>query len=341
MLFQCYIIGQFKYLFSELFIKLLVFGGKGNIISTEMDEFSFINWIRGRQQKDKNITIGIGDDCAAVKTGNNKLYLISTDMLVQGTHFELEKNTPGEIGKKSIACSISDLAAMGCPAKYALISICFPGDVKTRFAKELFNGMQKEADDYNIKIIGGDIVSGRKILAINVVMIGETNSLKPVERSGARIGDAIMATGTLGGSISGKHLTFKPRLKEGIKLNKEYHVNSMIDISDGLLADLNHILQESKAGAVLYEDKIPVSEDAGKLSRKTGLTALHHALYDGEDYELLFTLTKKSSERLLLSNSFPVQVSLIGHIRKTGGISIQDSNGKLRRVKPKGYEHFK
>ncbi len=306
-----------------------------------MDEFSFIRWIRSGQKKDKNIVIGIGDDCSSIKVNENQYCLITTDMLVEGTHFELEKNKPGEIGRKSIACSISDIAAMGCYAKYAVVSICFPSKAKTKFAKELFKGMKEEADVYNIKIIGGDIISGKKMLAINVAMFGKNDGLRPVTRSGARVGDAIMVTGTLGGSILRKHITFKPRLKEGIILNKKFNINSMIDVSDGLLADLNHILEESRVGAVLYEDKIPVSNDARKFARKTGLSTLHHALHDGEDYELLFTLPNRESEKLLVSSSFPIRVSKIGHIKKPSGIIMQDTNGKQKRIKPVGYEHFK
>ncbi len=306
-----------------------------------MDEFSFIKWIRNNQKKDKNIIIGIGDDCSSIKINHNLLYLITTDMLVEGTHFELKKNTPRKIGKKSIACSISDIAAMGCSAKYAVVSICFPLKTKTRFAKELFLGMKEEADEYNIKIIGGDIVKGKKMLAINVAMFGKNDGLKPVTRSGAKVDDAIMVTGTLGGSILRKHISFRPRLKEGLILNKKFSINSMIDVSDGLVADLNHLLEESGAGASLYEDKIPISADAKKLARKTGLSVLYHALHDGEDYELLFTLSNKESERLLASRSFSIRVSKIGHIKKQSGIFMQDSNRKLRKIKPLGYKHFK
>jgi len=306
-----------------------------------MDEFSFIKWIRSNQKEDKNIVIGIGDDCASIKIDGNKQCLVTTDMLVEGTHFDLKKNTPGEIGKKSIACSISDIAAMGCSAKYAVVSICFPQETRTKFAKELFLGMKRETDAYNIKIIGGDVVSGKKMLVVNVAMYGENKGLTPVTRSGAKVDDAIMVTGALGGSILKKHFAFKPRLKEGQLLNKKFNINSMIDISDGLVADLNHILEESGVGAVLYEDEVPVSADAKKLSRKTGFSALHHALHDGEDYELLFTLSEKESKKLLASSSFPVRLSKIGHIKRSNGISMQDSKGKLKKIKPVGYEHFK
>lgn len=306
-----------------------------------MDEFSFIKWIRSKQKKDKDIVIGIGDDCASIKIDDgNKLCLVTTDMLVEGTHFELGKNTPGEIGKKSISCSISDVAAMGCLAKYAVVSICFPGDTKTAFARELFLGMKRAADAYKIKIIGGDIVSGKEMLAINVAIYGINDGLKPVTRSGAKVNDAIMVTGTLGGSILRKHFAFKPRLKEGLLLNRKFNIHSMIDISDGLVSDLNHILEESGVGAVLYEEEVPVSADAKRLSQKTGLSALYHALHDGEDYELLFTLPDKESGRLLASKPFAVRLSKIGHIKNSNGIRLQDANGKLKKIKPAGYKHF-
>lgn len=306
-----------------------------------MDEFTFIKWIRSEQKKDKNITIGIGDDCSSIKIDHNNLCLITTDMLVEGTHFELKKSTPRGVGRKSIACSISDIAAMGCSAKYAVVSICFPNNVKTRFAKELFLGMKEEANDFNIKIIGGDVVSGKEVLVINVAMFGKNDGLKPITRSGAKACDAIMVTGSLGGSILRKHITFKPRLKEGIILNKKFSINSMIDISDGLAADLNHILEESRVGAVLYEDKIPISKTARRLVRKTGLSALHHAFHDGEDYELLFTLSDKESEKLLATSPLPIRLSKIGHVKRSSGIFMKNSNGKLRKIKPMGYEHFK
>ena len=306
-----------------------------------MDEFSFIKWIRGNQKKDKDVVIGIGDDCASIRINGDNVFLVTTDMLVEGTHFDLKKSTLEEVGSKSIACSISDIAAMGCSAEYAVISICFPHETKTKFARELYRGIKKMADAFNIKIIGGDIVSSKKTVVINVTMYGRNEGLKTISRSGAKMDDAIMVTGALGGSILGKHITFKPRMKEGLLLNKKFNINSMIDISDGLASDLGHILEESGVGAVLYENEVPISADAVKLARKTGLSALHHALHDGEDYELLFTLSDKESEKLLASRSFPAQLSKIGHINKSKGIKMQGADGKLKRIKSLGYKHFK
>jgi thiamine-monophosphate kinase len=201
--------------------------------------------------------------------------------------------------------------------------------------------MKKLAEAYKITIIGGDIVSSKKTLVVNVTMYGENEGLNPIARFGARVDDIIMVTGSLGGSILGKHATFIPRLKEGVLLNKKFNINSMIDISDGLAADLNHILKESGVGAILYEDEVPISADAKKLASKTGLSALHHALHDGEDYELLFTISEKESIKLLEYKSFPVRLSIIGHIKKSNGLKLRNSNSRLKKIKPIGYKHFK
>ncbi|MDN3514077.1 MAG: thiamine-phosphate kinase [Candidatus Brocadia sp.] len=307
-----------------------------------MGEFSFIEWIRKRQKRRKDVKLGIGDDCAVMDVSSDKLTLITTDMLVDGTHFDLKKCTIRDVGRKAIACSISDVAAMGCPPTVAVISICFPDHTTEKFARELYKGIWDISDKYNIEIVGGDIISGRSPFCINVTMLGRDDGLKPIRRSGARAGDAILVTGTLGGSILRKHLSFEPRLKEGLFLNKNFSMHAMIDISDGLTADLNHILEASGVGAILYKDQIPVSDAAMKLSKKTGHTPLYHALSDGEDYELLMTLSKAQAKRVLSTGLLTdVKVSCIGEIVKGSGIQLKSPGGNIRRIKPRGYEHLK
>jgi len=307
-----------------------------------MGEFSFIQWIRERQKRRKDVIVGIGDDCAAINVSSYKLCLITTDMLVDGTHFDLGKCTVRDVGRKAIACSISDVAAMGCQATVAVVSICFPDHTTEKFAQELYKGIWSIADKYDIEIAGGDIISGHSPLCINVTMLGRDEGLKPVRRSGARVGDMILVTGTLGGSLLGKHLRFEPRLKEGLILNKNFTIHAMIDISDGLTADLNHILEESRVGAILYEDQIPVSEAAVKMAEKSENTPLYHALSDGEDYELLFTLSKGQAKKAMASHFFDRgMISCIGEITRGRGIQMKFLDGKTRRIKPQGYEHLK
>ena len=307
-----------------------------------MGEFSFIQWIRERQKRHKDVILGIGDDCAVINISSDRLCLITTDMLVDGTHFDLKKCTVQDVGRKAIACSISDVAAMGCQATVAVVSICFPNHTTERFAKELYKGIWGIADKYDIEIVGGDIINGHSPLCINVTLLGRDAGLKPVRRSGARVGDKILVTGTLGGSLLGKHLYFEPRIKEGIVLNKNFSVHAMIDISDGLTADLNHILEESQVGAILYEDRIPISQAAVEISKKTGNPPLYHALSDGEDYELLFTLSKGQARKVMESPLFEKGIfNCIGEVIGRQGIQMKFSNGKIRRIKPRGYEHLK
>ena len=307
-----------------------------------MGEFSFIQWIRERQKRRKDVILGIGDDCAVINVSSDRMCLITTDMLVDGTHFDLKKCSVRDVGRKAIACSISDMAAMGCQATVAVISICFPDHTTENFAQELYKGIWSIADKYDIGIVGGDIISGDSPLCINVTMLGRDDGLKPVKRSGARVGDKILVTGTLGGSLLGKHLYFEPRIKEGIVLNKNFSIHAMIDISDGLTADLNHILEESHVGAILYEDCIPVSPDAVKISKQTGQTPFFHALSDGEDYELLMTLSRSQAKKVMKSPLFKKGIcSCIGEVVRGNGIQMRFSDGKIRRVKPRGYEHFK
>lgn len=306
-----------------------------------MGEFAFIEWIRKHQKRRRDVVLGIGDDCAVINVSSDKLCLITTDMLVDGTHFDLKKCAIRDVGRKAIACSISDIAAMGCQPTVAVISICFPEHTTKKFVRELYAGIWHISDKYAIEIVGGDIISGRGPFCINVTMLGKDNELKPILRSGARVGDKILVTGKLGGSILGKHLSFEPRLKEALVLNKNFTIHAMIDISDGLSADLNHILEESGVGAVLDEDQIPISPAAVKLSKKTGYTPLYHALSDGEDYELLMTLSKVQAKRILSSDLLnDVKVSCIGEIVKSNGIWMKSSGGNIRPIKPHGYEHL-
>ena len=306
-----------------------------------MRESEYIKYLKEVQGVSKNVLTGIGDDAAVVRVPKG-LCVLSTDTLLEGTHFNLKDASPRELGRKAIASSLSDVAAMGCRATFALVSIAFPRSTPMSFARQLTRGLNSAAAKYGVTVAGGDTVSGKGPLFINVTVLGETDGLRPVLRSGARPGDVIMVTGELGGSILGKHMRFDPRLEEAVYLNKNFRLHSMIDISDGLSLDLGHILEDSGVGAVLYEKQIPVSRAARRLARRTGKTPLYHALTDGEDYELLFTLGKSHAERLTGKNlPLKVPVTGIGHIRRERGLFLkEDNSGKLGRIRPEGYEHI-
>ncbi|MEK7448568.1 MAG: thiamine-phosphate kinase [Planctomycetota bacterium] len=326
-----------------------------------MHEFEYIKWIQKQIKRPKSVLVGSGDDAAVIQLippfpPKKRLMLVTTDMIVEGIDFSLPEVNSGQarrkphlsqstsgldIGWKALAVSLSDIAAMGGATEYlyAVAAVALRPKVSSRFAREVFRGMKKVADRFSVAIVGGDVSAVNGPMSITTTVFGLGRRLRPLTRSGAKVGDAIMVTGQLGGSILGKHLNFTPRLKEAGQLNQKYRINSMIDISDGLLADLNHLLEQSQMGGILFENLIPISSAARQLSRRTKKPPLFHALADGEDFELLFTMPQKEANRLLKSNNLKVLISHIGQICPGKNIRLVDLAGRLRKIKPKGYEH--
>jgi thiamine-monophosphate kinase len=278
--------------------------------------------------------IGIGDDMAQVRLTKGSSVLITTDMLLDGVHFDTKKATLEQIGYKSMAASLSDCAAMATIPVAAVVSVALPRNFSSAKLKKLHKGILTAAKKYNCPLIGGDITSWAKPLAVSVAMLSRPGATKPVKRSTAKIGDIICVTGFLGGSIFKKHLDFKPRLGESLAIAKA-GANAMIDISDGLSTDLNHISRLSKKGACLEADDIPVSSQAKKTANP-----LKAALNDGEDFELLFTISKKGFERLKRNWRFKVKLTAIGRIVKGSSVKIKMPGGKVVELLPGGYDHL-
>lgn len=282
----------------------------------------------------RDVVKGIGDDCAVIRISRKKYLLITIDMLLEDIDFKLKGATPYRIGWKSLACGLSDIASMGGVARYAVVSLGLPGRLSVEFIDELYRGIKTLARRFDVEVVGGDTNSSKK-LVIDVALLGFAEPDKVAFRSGARPGDIICVTGTLGGSYKSKrHLTFTPRLKEARYLVDNFKITSMIDISDGLSTDLNHIARESGVGACIYEELIPVSKDA------KGVNA---ALNEGEDFELLFTLPLREARRLarkdLELNS--VKITQIGEILdKKIGVKIIGRDGRAVDLKSKGFSHF-
>jgi thiamine-monophosphate kinase len=246
---------------------------------SDLGEFGLIERIKKQAGSFPSGIKGIGDDTAVVPLSSTKHLLLTTDMLLEGVHFTL-KMPAAAIGHKAIASSISDIAAMGGVPKYAVVSLGVPASVSWPVVSKIYQGMQRTAKKFGVGIVGGDTVKSKKII-INVALTGEVKKSEVIYRSGAHVGDQVFVTGPLGKSLlSGWHLCFNPRAIEAQYLVKKYKPTAMIDISDGVIADLGHILSESRVGAVIDEDLIPKRRGA----------QLKEALYDGEDFELLFTL---------------------------------------------------
>lgn len=310
-------------------------------------EFGYIKWIQKRLKPYPDVALGSGDDAAVIRISKGRCLIATTDTIVEGIDFkphvrfaQCKQITPEAIGHKAVAISLSDIAAMGQgkPPLYALITVALPARLNNqRFTHRLFEGMHRIASRFGVRIVGGDLSAINGPLTITSTLLGYNNG--PIlKRSGAKAGDIIMVTGRLGGSILGRHLTFTPRIKETLFLNRCYRINSMMDISDGLSTDLGHICEASNIGAQLVENRIPASDAARKLSGKTGRSPVSHALSDGEDFELLFTASPDQARRIIRERK--VAVSAIGFMTKDKGICLEDTEGRIRRMKPEGYRHF-
>jgi thiamine-monophosphate kinase len=255
---------------------------------SQIGEFGLIDALRKYVPAGRNVIKGIGDDAAVLPYTKDKYLLFTTDMLVQDVHFA-RRMEAAAIGHKALACNISDIAAMGGLPTYAVVSIGLPKDLNVRWVKDVYKGMAALAGQFGINIVGGDTIKSDKII-INIALLGEVEKKYLVTRSGAKPKDWIFVTGALGGSLqSGRHLTFIPKVNQARFLVEKFKPTAMMDISDGLAGDLNHILTASKVGARLDHQSIPMHKGV----------SLKHALSDGEDFELLFTLPLAKSKKLM------------------------------------------
>ncbi len=293
-------------------------------------ETGFISWLRGQIPAKAGVTIGPGDDAAALHWPGDRELLVTTDMLLEGSCFRLAEAGASRVGRKAMAVNISDIAAMAGIPRAAVVSVGLPRLGGRALAEELFQGMKALAAEFDVSIIGGDTNTWTGELVISVTMLGEATPRGPVRRNGAKSGDWLFVTGPLGGSIHSHHLDFTPRVREALALHEQVELHAMIDISDGLARDLHHICEESGCGAVLVADQIPIS-DAAK-SMNDDKSPLDHALSDGEDFELLFAVSPQDGTKLLNGGAFHIGECIENGVRINVG-------GRDNPLGPLGYEH--
>jgi thiamine-monophosphate kinase len=301
-----------------------------------MAEFTYIDWVRRQTPHNRRVLIGPGDDTAALDWPTGKPLLVTTDMLLDGSCFRLLEAGPRRVGRKAMAVNLSDIAAMAGKPVAAVVSAGLPRVGGMAMAEELYRGLRSMADAFDTALVGGDTNSWSGPLVISVTVLGEATERGPVRRSGARPGDWLMVTGPLGASILGKHLDFTPRVREALALHAATPLHAMIDISDGLAADVNHLCEESHCGAVLRAESIPITSEARAMN--DGRSPLEHALADGEDFELAFAVAPEDGQRLLQTQ--PVASVTLAHIGNfvESGLWLEET-GTRRALEPLGYVH--
>jgi thiamine-monophosphate kinase len=327
-----------------------------------MRERDFIDNIRKSvHYRNKSLIKGIGDDCAIIDYTKQTYLIITTDSLCEGTHFNRNYFKPWEIGARSMAVNISDICAMGGVPRYSLVGIGFNKREKQKFIDSIYRGLIDYAENYGIDIIGGDTVGSRGLF-LSVTIVGEVEKNRVMTRAGARAGDRIFTTGLLGDSYAGlkvllargrentmpyeylpvkKHILPLPKYVEGRLLSQSGFVNSCIDISDGLINDTANIASESGKGAEIFTDRLPISLSAAKIAAHFRDKAVDYALYGGEDFELLFTVSPLNVDKLIkFASTAGMPVFEVGRMTAKRGIYLVSNGKKRKETFRKIWDHF-
>ena len=330
----------------------------------ELGEFGFIRRIQqGCLVRPEGVLQGIGDDAAAFRTDGRLLSLVTTDLLVENVHFLRHAISGHDLGHKSLAVNLSDIAAMGGTAREAFVSIAIPDGCELDYLEAVFQGMKDLARTHAVNILGGDTTFSRSDLVINVAVYGVVAENEMLTRSAARPGDVIFCTGCLGDSRAGLHLILEgvpadtpelqalldahrrpwPHLREGRLLAATPGVRAAIDVSDGLSSDLGHIAEESRVGARIYAGRLPVSAELEYFCRRFGRSPRDYALSGGEDYTLLLTAAAGSADRVAAAflSAFGRPLHAIGEITDTLQMELADDAGRITPIAPSGWDHFK
>jgi thiamine-monophosphate kinase len=305
----------------------------------------------------------IGDDCAAFFTVSDQITLVTTDLLLEHIHFLKDATSAYNLGYKSLAVNLSDIAAMGGVAQEAFVSIAIPPEYDVAFLDEFYKGMKALASRFNTNLLGGDTTGSKHDLMISISIVGSVPEKEMLCRNGARRGDIIFSSGFLGDSKAGlslimnkqeiltkedrylldAHVLPKPYLDEGRVLAKSNAATACIDVSDGLVSDLTHIMEQSRVGATLFADQIPVSEPLKSFCHKHRFDPVSFSLSGGEDYTLLVTVSPEHAAGICETyyNVFKSPLYRIGVITDSQVLQLQHPDGTIENITASGWEHFK
>ncbi len=336
---------------------------------SQLGEFGLIDRFKNKLRGTSSVVIqGIGDDCAVYKASKDRYQIVTTDALVEGVHFNLKFHPPELLGRKSLAVSLSDIAAMGGSPRTAVISLGIPETLPLNFLDKFYNGLHNMGEEFDLSISGGDTVKSPKGLWISLTVIGEVRKNRIFKRAGAKAGHSLLVTGTLGDSALGlkllsakgkplkvssesrkklvaRHLDPTPRLSFSKALAaSKIRVSSMIDISDGLQQDLSHICRMSGVGADIEPDHLPLSREFKNLNKNNSLKHSSLCLTGGEDYELLFTTPPEDVKKLKkITMKVGVPVTQIGRMTPTAGCIRHlenDGSSEIQKI-TSGFDHFR
>ena len=332
----------------------------------QLGEFGLIDRIqRALPVPGADVIVGIGDDVAVLRAIGTRVWLATCDVQVEGAHFLREAIAPRDLGRKALAINLSDIAATGGTPRFALVSLGLPGDLGVEFMDELYAGLRAEAEIFGVDIIGGNMARSRLGIFIDVFLLGEAPRENVLLRSGARVGDKILVTGTLGDAAAGVALltnralttteayaamarshrdTPTPRVREGQLIGAAHVATAMLDVSDGLASDLSHICERSGVSARVFAEHLPVADENRLLARAAYGDERHFALYGGEDYELLFTAPAAQANALAdkITRETGTRVSIIGEILpKDARRELTLPDGRVIPLEARGWDHFK
>lgn len=332
----------------------------------QLGEFRLIDRIqRALPIPGADVLVGIGDDVAVLRANAERVWLATCDVQVEGTHFLREATGPRDLGRKALAINLSDIAATGGTPRFALVSLGLPNDLNVEFVDELYAGLNAEAEAYHVEIVGGNLSRSRLGVFVDLFLLGDAPRENILLRAGARAGDRILVTGSLGDAAAGVALQLKrelsttdayteiartryntptARVHEGQLIGAAHVATSMIDVSDGLASDLAHICERSSVGARVFAEKLPVAEENRALARYAHGDEWHFALYGGEDYELLFTAPSAQADMLAqkITLATGTRVSSIGEILPfQEGRQLVLPDQRIVPIESLGWDHFK
>ncbi|MBW2062699.1 MAG: thiamine-phosphate kinase [Deltaproteobacteria bacterium] len=333
---------------------------------TKLKDIGELDLIKGLAERflstGSEVLKGIGDDCAVLRIGNEAL-LLTTDILVEGVHFTRDNLDPAMLAQKLLAINLSDIAAMGGRVKAGLLTVALTPETELAFWEAFASTLYDEFRSRHIDLLGGDTSSSPGPLIFNLVLLGRADPKKVLYRSGGRAGDLVFVSRPLGDAAAGlalqdqsapevdleireylRNALESPRAEEelGLLLAESGLVTSMIDVSDGLATDLNHLVEASALGAEIFLDDLPLSKEAQALANELNVDPIEWALFGGEDYALLFTVPGSSVEALrqMVHEGLDREIWRVAQVTPKPGLFCL-SEGRSRPLTSRGYEHFR